>query len=255
MSTINGDRLKGKTAVVTGAASGIGQAIATRFAEERATVVVADVDGENARSVVEDIRSDGGEAVSIEVDVSDNNSVQSMAEKIEERFGMVEVLVNNAGINRVEGSVVEASEEDWDDIIDINLKGVFLTSKHVLPLMPAGGAVVNMGSISSKRALEGNIAYVASKGGVLQLTKAMALDHVSDDIRVNCICPGFIETPLSSERLEEGADEDLQYPMARELDRIGQPEDVAAAALHLASDEATYTTGAALSVDGGWAME
>lgn len=246
-------RLAGQTAVITGGASGIGRGIAEAFVSEGADTIIADINKTQAEDIVSELGPENADA--IQVDVSESESVQAMADTVSERYDSVDILVNNAGINRVEGSVVDASEEDWDEVIDINLKGVFLTSKYVIPLMPEGSAVVNMGSISSKRALEGNVAYVASKGGVKQLTKAMALDHVGDDIRVNCVCPGFIETPLSAERLDEGADEDLQYPMARELDRIGQPEDVAHAVVYFASDESSYVTGATLSVDGGWAME
>ncbi len=247
--------LAGRVALVTGGASGIGRATARMLAQARATVVVADIDPIGGEAVVKDIRSTGGMGRYFPCDVTQAQACQSTAEAIRQAFGGLHILVNAAGVI-VRATVPETSEADWNRILDVNLKGTFLMCKYALPVMieGGGGAIVNIASgwglVGGRQAA----AYCASKGGVVLLTKAMALDHAHEKVRVNCLCPGDVNTPmLKSEARQLGIpfEEFLIGAADRPLGRIGTPEEVAQAALFLVSEAASFITGVALVVDGG----
>ena len=254
-----GQRLSGKVAVVTGASSGIGRASAILFAKDGAKVVVADKDPAGGKSTVESIKAIGCEATFVECDVSNVKDAERLAESTIKTYGRIDALFNNAGINPV-GTVVDTPLDVWDAVLDTNLKGIYLVSKFAIPHMkknPGGGAIVNTASVDALLAILNEAAYIASKGGIVSLTKAMAVDHARDKIRVNCICPGAILTPLFDAWVKEAgaAGQDLVAEMTRmhPLGRIGTPEEVGRVALFLLSDEASFVTGAVVTVDGGYA--
>lgn len=248
-------RLRDRVALITGAASGIGQATALVFAREGARVAVADIDDANGKATVEQIRRAGGDAIFIHCDVSQRAQVEAMVAQTVQVFGMLHLLVNNAANVRFEdyGSVTDATEEKWDLVVDTTLKGVYLCSKYALPHMIAagGGAVVNVSSVGGVVGFGGSSAYCASKGGVIQLTREIAIDYASNNIRANAVCPGLIDTPQVRRNLAdpEAMNRSLSVPIFK---RPGRPEEVAFAILFLASDEASFITGTTLAVDGGW---
>jgi NAD(P)-dependent dehydrogenase (short-subunit alcohol dehydrogenase family) len=252
-------RLAGKVAIITGAGAGIGLATALLFAKEGAKVVVADCDPEKGAEAVSLIREKGGEAIFIQVDVSKADNVKDMVKTTVERYGKLDILVDNAGIY-AQADVVEATEEEWDRILNVNLKGVFLCSKYSIPEMikGGGGSIVNIGSEAGIVGIKNQVAYNVSKSGVIALTKSMAIDFAAHNIRVNCVCPGTTETPLVKAALERAPD-----PVAarraveesRPANRLGRPEEIAAGILYLASDESPYATGAILSIDGGYTAQ
>jgi 3-oxoacyl-[acyl-carrier protein] reductase len=245
------DRLSSEIAVVTGAASGIGRAIARLFADEGATVVVADVDADGGAAVRDGIREDGGAAAFVETDVSDADDVAALFEAVDDRFGGVGVLVNNAGGAFDDGKVHEVEEAVWERNVDVNLKGTFLCTKHAVPQMvrDGGGRIVNMSSINGLVGL-GLTSYSAAKGGIVPLTKLVASQYGRHGVRANAICPGEIATDVheyssaSGPVREEWLD---QFP----LGRFGDPEEVAAVALFLASEASSYVSGTEIVVDGG----
>jgi NAD(P)-dependent dehydrogenase (short-subunit alcohol dehydrogenase family) len=245
-------RLKGKVAIITGAASGIGQATALLFAKEGAKVVVADLDEAGGNEVVDQIRSDGGEAMFVRTDVTSTADTQSMIKSTVDAYGKLDVMFNNAGI-AMRLPVVDLPEEDWDRCVDINLKGVFLGSKYAIPEMikNGGGSIINMASIYGIVGAPTRAAYVATKGGVANLTRGMALDYATSNVRANCLCPGFTETPLLAGVLKTQAEYQAlaeQHPMKR----LATPLEIAYGALFLASDESAFVTGIALPIDGGF---
>jgi len=248
-------RLKDRVAIITGAGSGIGRASAILFAKEGAKVVVADFVPQSGLETVDIIKKNGGEAISVDADISKASDAEKTVKSAVKIYGKLDILFNNAGIN-LERTVTETTEPEWDRVQNINLKGVFLCSKYAIPEMirGGGGVIINTASI---RGLVGQYhlaAYCASKGGVVLLTKAMALDYGSNNIRVNCICPGGIETPMHLAFLATLKDPELEVQETLKkipLGRMGQPEDVAWVALFLASDESAYLTGLAIPVDGG----
>lgn len=246
-------RLANKIALITGAAAGIGKATSELFVREGATVVIADRDGEAAAAVA---RALGESAVAATVDVRDGAQVKRMMDGAVARFGRLDVLVNNAGYG-IRGNVVTTAEEDWDALMDVNLKGVFLCSKYAVPHMIAqgGGSIVNTSSTIASVGIPDRVAYVASKGGVAALTRAMALDHAADNIRVNSVAPGVIWTSYYEKIVETHEDPDafLAGLKARApTNRWGEPHEIASAILWLASDESSFATGSAMTVDGGY---
>jgi len=247
--------LNGNVALITGGASGIGRATALLFAKEGAAVAIVDLNETEGRAVARRIIDDGGKAIYVHADVSKAEDCRLAVQQTVEKFGKLDILFNNAGIIR-RASVVDTSEEDWDKVMAINVKSVFLFSKYTIPTMAkaGGGVIINTASgwglIGGRKAA----AYCASKGAVVVLTKAMAIDHGAQNIRVNCICPGDTDTPMLREEAKQlGKPEDqfLSESAQRPLQRIGKPEEIAEAALFLASDASSFVTGTALVVDGG----
>jgi NAD(P)-dependent dehydrogenase (short-subunit alcohol dehydrogenase family) len=250
-------RLEGKVAIVTGAGSGIGQAAALRFAAEGARVVCADVDGPAADRTADQAPG----SVAVATDVASSASVEAMVDAAVATFGRVDVLYANAGVGGV-GTAVSTDEAEWDRVVGVNLKGVWLCAKHVLPHMVAagGGSIVNQASIGGLEGVPGVLAYAASKAGVIGITRQMALDFGPSGVRVNAIAPGTVVTPLVRGIWEQGAglvggsSEEERVAAAAALyplRRVGRPEDVANLALFLASDESSWVTGAVYVVDGG----
>ena len=252
-------RLEGKVALITGAGSGIGRATAVRFATEGARVVASDISEASAAETVAQIGEAGGEATAIGGDVVSSADAQAMVQAAVEAYDRLDVLLNSAGVSgRIEGAT---HEDVWDKVMDVNLKGTYLVSWHAVPEMEAtgGGSIINIGSIMSLVGYPvgmggGFNPYNASKGGVLQFTRNLAVDLARKNIRVNCICPGYVETNMTR-RLTENPE---SYEFLKErhpMGRLGQPDDIANAALFLASDEAAFVTGAPLIVDGGYTAQ
>ena len=248
-------RFQGKVALITGGGSGIGRGAALRFAEEGAHVVVADIVGETAEETASLIQvKTQQQALAVQVDVAHSESVASLVNAAIDRFGQIDILFNSAGI-LILGSVTELSESDWDHQIDVNLKGIFLCGKYVIPHMirNGGGCIVNAASIAGVVAFPRNAAYSPSKGGVMLLTKNMALDYVQHNIRVNCVCPYCIEGPLMDRFFAEQADPDTarrEIEEACPMGRMGTISEVVEPVLFLASDAASYITGVSLLIDG-----
>jgi NAD(P)-dependent dehydrogenase (short-subunit alcohol dehydrogenase family) len=246
--------LAGRVALITGAASGIGRAAALLFAQEGAAVAIADVN-EAGLAVAEEIVRNGGRALFELADVTRAADCQRAVARTLREFGGIHVLLNNAGIMR-RASVIELSEEDWDRVMAVNVRSVFLMSRQVIPIMAraGGGSVINTASGWGLAGGPRAAVYCASKGAVVLLTKAMAVDHGPQKIRVNCICPGDTDTGMLRDEAQQlGAQEDafLAESARRPLGRIGRPEEIARAALYLASDASSFVTGTALVVDGG----
>lgn len=248
-------RLQNKVAIITGGTSGIGEATALLLAKEGAKVCVAGRNEERGRAVAANITHSGGKAIFVQTDVHRAGECDRAVEQTLSAFGAVDILFNNAGVF-FPHTVVECTEEEWDLQLDINLKGTFLMSKAVLPHMIArrGGVIINNSSGWGLAGGDSAVAYCASKGGVVLLTKAMAIDHGPQGIRVNCVCPGDVDTPMLPEdaRMRGVNWKDYLAGCAkRPLGRIGTVEEIAKAVLFLASDDSSFMTGAALVVDGG----
>ncbi|MGD0637969.1 MAG: glucose 1-dehydrogenase [Nitrososphaerales archaeon] len=247
-----GSTLNGKVTIVTGAASGIGRGAAMVFAASGAKVVVADINEEGGRKTVEEIRGRGGTAIWVRTDVSSAADAKNCVARAVEEFGRLDCLFSNAGFNPT-GTVVETTEELWDRLIDVNLKGMFLMCKYSIPEMKKAGkgSIVCTASVDGVLAIRNEAAYIASKGGIISLVKAMALDHALENIRVNCILPGAIRTALYEKFIAENPgieDQAKEHPM----NRIGEPEEVAEVAMFLLSDAPSFMTGAIVPVDGGY---
>ena len=249
-------RLEGKVAAITGGASGIGEATARRFAAEGAAVALADIDAERGRTVAREIEGAGGRALFVETHAGREADAVRFVRATRERWGRLDALVNNAGM-RLYQRVVDASEESWDAILAVNVKGYAFCAKAAIPLMreTGGGSIVNVASIRSVVAGGNMVQYDTTKAAVAGLTRAMALDHAADGIRVNAVCPGPIFTRFHERRAEAAGrtHEDFRAEFGRGtmLGRAGTPAEVAACILFLASDDASYVTGASLYVDGG----
>jgi len=247
-------RLKGKVALITGAGSGIGRESALLFAKEGAKVLVVDLQEELGKKTVEEIKKENGEASFFRADVSNANEVQAMIQQAEDEFGKLNVLFNNAGIfPDKDGSVLDTEENVWDLVMQVNLKGVFLGCKYGIPALQraGGGSIINTASfVALMGAATSQIAYTASKGGVLAMSREIAVEFARQNIRVNALCPGPVETPLLQELLSDP--EKRQRRLVHiPTGRFAQTTDIAQAALFLASDESSYINGTAFSVDGG----
>jgi len=247
--------LEGKVALITGAASGIGRGIALRLAELGARVAVLDIDEKKGTETVAELTAQGRDAISIRCDVRSTADCRRAVEAAIEKWGQIDILCNCAGI-AIRKDVVELSEDEWDRALDVTLKGIFLLSREVIPHMirAGGGSIINIGSGWSLKGGPRAASYCAAKGGTVNLTRAMAIDHGKHNIRVNCVCPGDIDTPmLHSECAQLGEDPQafMREAANRPLARVGTPEDVANAVLFLASPMSSWITGAAFVVDGG----
>jgi NAD(P)-dependent dehydrogenase (short-subunit alcohol dehydrogenase family) len=251
------ERFKGKVAIVTGGGAGIGRATATAFAREGAKVVIADLDEKAGPRTASEITTAGGKAIFVPCDISNGPDVESMVDRAVKEFGGVDILHNNAGVVRY-GTVVEMSEEDWDFILNINLRGSFLTCKHAIPQMKkrGGGAIVNTASVQAFASQRTVAAYSASKGAILSFTKTVALDHAPDNIRCNCIAPGSVRTPMLESAANLFAKDNpkqaiVDWGKLHPLGRVAKPEEIAQLVLFLSCDDSSFCTGACFTVDGG----
>ena len=250
-------RLKDKIAIVTGAGSGIGRAIALAMVREGARVVLVGRRNDRVEAVAREVPREGqGSAMALAADVSKRDSIERVLQETAKAFGGINVLVNNAGILHP-GTAEQITEAQWDETFNINVRGLWLLSRAVLPHLrkAGGGSIINVASVLGINGVRNRAAYAASKGAVVLLTKCMAIDHGHENIRVNAICPSFVETDLTAAVLSKAADPDA---MRRErigvhpMGRLGQPEDMAGLAVYLASDESSWVTGAVFPVDGGY---
>lgn len=242
-------RLESKVAIVTGGSSGIGYATAAAFADEGAHVVIADIDDDRGRAVVAELVSTGAKAVFVRCEISDEAQVQDVVSTAVSTFGGLDIVFNNAGIG-LPGLSHEVALADWQKVIGVNLDGVFLMAKHAIAYMKdnGGGSIINTSSIMGSIATAGASSYIASKHAVIGLTKALCVEYAADAIRVNAVCPGYVMTPMGESDL--AADPGL--PALHPLGRFARPEEIAAAVVFLASDEASFITGSSLFVDGGY---
>jgi NAD(P)-dependent dehydrogenase (short-subunit alcohol dehydrogenase family) len=252
---MSGKQLYGKTALITGGAGGIGRATALLFAREGAAVGIVDLNQEQGQGIVREISIAGGRAIFERADVTSPADCRRAVERTVQEFGGIHILFNNAGIIR-RASVVEIREEDWDAVMAVNVKSIFLMCREVIPIMARaeGGSIINTASGWGLAGGPRAVAYCASKGAVVLLTKAMAIDHGRQKIRVNCICPGDTDTAMlrsEARQLGEAEDRFLAGSANRPLGRVGVPAEIAQTALYLASDAASFVTGAAVVVDGG----
>lgn len=251
-------QLTNKVALVTGAASGIGEATAHALAEAGAYVYVADLNQEAGQNVVRQIAAAKGQASFLRLDVANEDSCARAAETVLREQGKIDILVNNAGIGHV-GTLKETSGADLDRLYAVNVRGMFNVTKALMPSMieRKSGAVVNLASIGGVVAVGERLAYCTTKFAVVGFTKCLALDHATDGVRVNCVCPGRVETPFVKARLREYPDPEKAYremAATQAIGRMGTPEEIAAAVLYLASDEAAFVTGSALIIDGGFSV-
>ena len=253
MATNQNGSCAGKVAFVTGAANGIGRATALAFAREGADVVVADVSEQGNQETARLVEEAGGRALAIRCDVSRAEEVKAALDKAVEAFGRLDYAFNNAGLEQPVTAAADLTEEQWDRIVGVDLRGVFLCMRHEIPLMlrHGGGAIVNTSSGAGVKGFAGQAAYCAAKWGVVGLTKAAALDYAKSSIRINAVCPGIVETPMM-DRFSGGTPEGRARVIAQEpVGRMGKPEEIAAAVLWLCSDAAAFVVGHAMVVDGG----
>jgi NAD(P)-dependent dehydrogenase (short-subunit alcohol dehydrogenase family) len=250
--------MQGKVALVTGAASGIGRATARAFARAGSRVVVADRDPAGGEETVAAIRRAGGEAAFVGVDVSRAGEVERMVARAIDAYGALDCAFNNAGIEgRIDCRTADLGEDEWDRLIAVNLTGVWLCMKYEIPRLRgrSGAAIVNCASIAGLVGFAGAAGYVASKHGVVGLTRATALELAREGIRVNAVCPGVIRTPMVDRVTEGRAEKEALYANAEPMGRLGDPEEIAGAVLWLCSERASFVTGTAIPVDGGWVAQ
>jgi meso-butanediol dehydrogenase/(S,S)-butanediol dehydrogenase/diacetyl reductase len=245
-------RLSGKVAIITGGGSGIGKAIATAFVREGAKVVIAGRDSKKLDAAAAEI---GGDCLAVSSDVSSASGVQKLVSAAVEKFKRINILVNNAAV-LLPGTAESLTEEDFDQTFQINVRGLWLMSRAVLPHMRSGGggSIINIGSVLSLVGARNRVAYSASKGAVVAMTKAMALDHAAENIRVNCICPGIVATEMVAKFNTDEAVRKQRLAL-HPIGRFGQPDDIANAAVFLGSDESGWTTGSVLTIDGGYSAQ
>jgi NAD(P)-dependent dehydrogenase (short-subunit alcohol dehydrogenase family) len=246
-------RIAGKIALITGGASGIGLATAELFVKEGATIVIADKNGAAAEKVAATL---GAKASAFPCDVAKSDQVQAMVATTVKRHGRIDILINNAGYG-ITGNVVSTKEDDWDALMSVNVRGVYLGCKYTIPVMAkqGGGAIVNTASTTSRVGIKDRVAYVTSKGAVAAMTRAMALDHVDQNIRINCVAPGTIDGPYYEKMMAtmpDAAAWKQQLAGRQPMNRMGTPAEVAKAMLFLASDDSSFCTGSTLFADGGW---
>jgi NAD(P)-dependent dehydrogenase (short-subunit alcohol dehydrogenase family) len=251
--------IKGKVALITGGGSGIGEAIARLFAAQGANVYIADVAAEAAQRVASDLIAQDYVAEPLMLDVAEETQARDALDQIA-TMGRLDILVNNAGVSHV-GNILETSLDDWERVMRVNARGAFLCAREAIRIMvaqqPKGGVIVNMASVAGQIAVDRRLPYSASKGAILAMTRSIAIDFVGEDIRCNAICPGTVHTPFVEGYLKRsfpGQEDAVRQTLhARQpIGRMGLPEEIAAAALYLASDEAAFVTGSALVIDGGW---
>lgn len=247
--------LEGKAAVITGAGSGIGHAIALLFARQGAYICSADIEADLSDATAQAISQEGGRAFAVQLDVSNSSSVQAMTKQVITEFGRVDILCNNAGIGHA-GSILECSEDDWDAVMAVNVKGVYLCSYFILPhmLTQGEGNIINIASVLGLGGVPKRAVYSASKGAIIALARQMAVEYAQKNIRVNCISPGTINTVWVERLIAEQADPEATRQSLHDrhpLGRLGTPEEVAHAALYLASSESAFATGMNLVIDGG----
>ena len=246
-------RFEGKVALVTGGGSGIGRATSLAFANEGAKVVIDDINVEGGEETLRLIKSTGGEAIFVKADVSKGAAVEAMVEKAIDTYGRLDCAFNNAGIGEPLKRVAKTTEDNWDRVMATNLKGVYLCMKYEVPhmLKQKKGAIVNTSSLAGLKGLSGQAAYVASKHGVVGLTKSAAIEYATLGIRINAICPGVIDTPLIAPNMKDRPHVEKGYIDMEPIGRLGKPEEIASAVLWLCSDEASFVVGSVFSVDGG----
>ena len=246
-------RLEGKVALVTGGSSGIGRATAAAFAREGAKVIVADIMEEGSEETLQMVRTAGCEAVFIKADVTRAVDVEAMVKKAIDTYGRLDCAFNNAGVGGEIASIENVKEENWDRVIAVNLKGVWLCMKYEIPYMlsQGSGAIVNTASVAGLIGFPAQAAYVASKHGVVGLTKSAALDYAKSGIRVNAVCPGVVRTPMIGRRLETKPHREAGYIAMEPIGRLGDPREIAEAVVWLCSDAASFVTGHSMAVDGG----
>ncbi len=248
-------QLEGKCAIITGGASGIGRATVELFTEQGAAVVIADINSAHGQKLADEINANGGEAIFIQCDVTQAADCQNTVQAAVDNFGRLDILFNNAGVIR-RSDVPGTTEEEWDLVMAVNTKSVFLMSKYAIPVMAeaGGGAIINSGSGWGLKGGSKAVSYCASKAAVVNMTRAMAIDHGGQNIRVNCVCPGDTDTPMLRGEAQQLVQDELDFmteAAERPLGRYGEPMEVAQAVLFLASEASSYVTGTALVVDGG----
>ena len=249
--------IEGRSAIVTGAATGIGRGIAEHFARAGAKVLLCDI-SEDGQAIAERLVAEGHTAEFMPIDVSDPQQATALAATVVDRWGLLQILVNNAAV-QVEKTIEDLEPEEWDGLMDVNLKGVYLCSRAAIPAMRSagGGSIVNIASVNGFWVEPGLGAYCAAKGGVITLTRSTAADFGRDAIRCNCICPGYVDTGMARRYLDSQADPETaraEVATLHAVGRVGQPVDIAACAQYLASDAASFVTGAAFVVDGGLSL-
>jgi dihydroanticapsin dehydrogenase len=249
-------RLQGKVAIVTGSASGLGRAMAILFAQEGAQVVIADINVAGGKETLDMIQQAGGEAAFVETDVTKSQECKRMVEAAVERYGKVDVLVNNAGVE-IRGGVLSLTEEEWDEMLDVDLKAIYLCSKEAVPEMAklGGGSIINIASVLSFDVIPERAAYCAAKAGAIHLSKSIALDCAQYNVRCNALAPGAFLTPLLEQSMVDSGDyEGTMQVLSNKsvFGRMGESAELAQAALFLASDDSSFVTGSVLHCDGGW---